>query len=70
MPRIELTTIIHAPIERCFNLARSIDLHRPSVVGTKEEAVAGVTSGLIGMGEQVTWRARHFMVLPITFFKE
>src|SRR5699024_12438311 len=25
-----------------------------------ERAVAGVTSGQIGLGEQVTWRARHF----------
>jgi ligand-binding SRPBCC domain-containing protein len=60
MPLIELTTIIHAPIERCFNLSRSIDLHKLSTEGTGEEAIAGVTSGLIGMGQQVTWRAKHF----------
>jgi ligand-binding SRPBCC domain-containing protein len=62
MPLIELTTFIHAPIERCFDLARSIDLHKLSTVGTEEEAVEGVTSGLIGMGQHVTWRARHFGV--------
>lgn len=62
MPLIELTTAIHAPIERCFDLARSIDLHKLSTAGTREEAVAGVMSGLIGMGEYVTWRARHFGV--------
>ncbi len=27
---------------------------------TGEQAVAGRTSGLIELGEQVTWRARHF----------
>ncbi|MFC0420640.1 SRPBCC family protein [Glutamicibacter bergerei] len=27
---------------------------------TKEQAVAGVQSGLISFGEQVTWKARHF----------
>jgi ligand-binding SRPBCC domain-containing protein len=28
-----------------------------------ERAVAGRTSGLIGLGEEVTWEARHFGVL-------
>lgn len=63
MPTIKLTTRIKAPVERCFDLARSIDLHRLSTAGTEEEAVAGVTSGLIGRGERVTWRARHFGVV-------
>src|SRR5688500_6018922 len=60
MPVIELTTIIRAPINVCFDLARSIDLHKLSTAGTGEEAIDGVTFGLIGMGEEVTWRARHF----------
>jgi ligand-binding SRPBCC domain-containing protein len=63
MPRIELTTIIDAPVERCFDLARSIDLHKLSTEGTEEEAIAGVTSGLIGKDQQVTWRARHFGII-------
>lgn len=62
MPVIELTTVIHAPIERCFDLARSIDLHKLSTGDTQEEAIAGVTSGLIGEGQQVTWKAKHFGV--------
>ena len=41
-------------------MARSIDLHIESTARTGERAVAGVTSGLIGFGEEVTWRARHF----------
>lgn len=60
MCRIELTTIIDAPIQRCFDLSRSIELHRLSTKGTQEEAIAGVTTGLIGDGEEVTWRAKHF----------
>jgi ligand-binding SRPBCC domain-containing protein len=60
MPVFELTTPIHAPIERCFDLARSIDLHKLSTEGTDEEAIAGVTSGLIGEGQHVTWKAKHF----------
>lgn len=63
MPTIELTTTIHAPIGRCFDLARSIELHKRSTEGTQEEAIAGVTAGLIGAGEQVTWRARHFGIV-------
>ena len=60
MPVIELTTSIAAPIERVFDLSRSIDLHVDSTARTRERAVAGVTSGLIGLGQEVTWRARHF----------
>ena len=60
MQLIELTTNIHAPIERCFDLSRSIDLHKLSTEDTDEEAIAGVTSGLIEKDQQVTWRARHF----------
>ena len=62
MAIIELTTEIDAPIGRVFDLARSIDLHVNSTSKTGEHAVAGVTSGLIGAGEEVTWRARHFGV--------
>lgn len=60
MPRIELTTIINAPIEKVFDLTRSIDLHMESTKQTGEQAIAGRTSGLIELGETVTWRARHF----------
>ena len=62
MPKINLTTTIEAPIERVFDLARSIDLHKLSTKKTNEEAVGGKTSGLIELGETVTWRAKHFNV--------
>lgn len=60
MPKIELSTQINAPIEICFDLARSIDLHLESTKQTGEIAIAGRTSGLIGSGETVTWQAKHF----------
>jgi ligand-binding SRPBCC domain-containing protein len=60
MPTIELITIIDAPIEKCFDLARSIDLHMESTKQTGEQAIAGRTSGLIELSETVTWRAKHF----------
>jgi ligand-binding SRPBCC domain-containing protein len=59
MPVIELTTSIAAPVERVFDLSRSIDLHTHSASATRERAIAGITTGLIGLGEQVTWRAKH-----------
>jgi ligand-binding SRPBCC domain-containing protein len=62
MPTLELTTMIGAPVERVFDLARSIDLHVKTAGSTGERAIAGVTTGLIGPGQQVTWRARHFGV--------
>ena len=46
--------------EIAFDLALSIDAHVASFHRSGERAVGGVTAGLIGMGEFVTWRARHF----------
>ena len=60
MPVIRLSTTIRASREICFDLSRSIDLHMVSTAATGERAIAGRTSGLIGPGETVTWRAKHF----------
>lgn len=62
MPIIKLQTFIHADISIVFDLARSIDLHLLSTKETNERAIAGKTSGLIELGESVTWRAKHFGV--------
>ncbi|MDI3322517.1 SRPBCC family protein [Pinibacter soli] len=59
MPTIHITTFIAAPVERVFDLSRSIDLHKKSMPHTEEQAIAGTISGLIGMNESVTWQARH-----------
>lgn len=60
MPTIHLKTMIDAPVERVFDLARSIEAHTHSTSRTGERAVDGRTSGLIGPGETVTWEAKHF----------
>jgi ligand-binding SRPBCC domain-containing protein len=60
MVSIVETTLIEAPIERCFYLSLSIDLHQASTAQTHERAVAGRTSGMIALGERVTWQGRHF----------
>lgn len=62
MPRIEIQTAIKSKIEICFDLSRSIDLHAISTSHTDEKAIAGRTSGLIGLGEHVTWQATHFFI--------
>jgi ligand-binding SRPBCC domain-containing protein len=62
MEMIRLATWIDAPVERCFLLSLSIDLHVASAHSTRERAIGGVTSGLIGQGQTVTFRGRHFGV--------
>lgn len=62
MPTLHLSTFIAAPPERVFDLSRSIDLHVAASSPSGERAIAGVTCGLIGLGQSVTWRARHFGV--------
>lgn len=60
MTKIQIFTIINAPIETVFNLSRNIDIHLLSTHQTNEKAIAGRTSGLIELNETVTWRAKHF----------
>lgn len=62
MVHLRIVTEIAASVERCFDLARNIDFHTRSLVHTGEVAVAGRTSGLIELGEIVTWEGRHFGV--------
>jgi ligand-binding SRPBCC domain-containing protein len=62
MPTIHLETVIAAPPDRCFDLSLSVDLHRQSVAHTHERPVAGVTTGIMRLGDTVTWEAVHFGV--------
>jgi ligand-binding SRPBCC domain-containing protein len=55
----ERVTVIDAPTEVVFDLSLNIDAHVASMGASGERAVAGVTSGQIGVGEEVTWSARH-----------
>jgi len=63
MAVIRLNTEIRAPIERCFDLSLSVDIHMASTAKTNERAIAGVTSGLMRLGDRVTWRAKHLGVV-------
>lgn len=59
MVTLDPCTVMYAPVERCFDLARSIEVHILGTEQTGEQAIDGVTSGLIGPGQFVCWRARH-----------
>ncbi len=56
---IRLETRIAAPQHVCFDLARSVDAHLGSTARSGERVVAGRLHGLLGLGESVTWEARH-----------
>ena len=60
MPTILIETQIHAPAERCFDLMRDIRIHTETTMETDERAVAGVTEGMIGPGQTVTFEGKHF----------
>lgn len=60
MPVIHLSTTIRAPRDRCFDLSRSVELHVRSAHATGERAIAGKTSGLLALGDEITWRGKHF----------
>lgn len=60
MPKIGLMTEINSNVQVCFDLARSIDLHKISLSTTNEHTINGKTTGLIGLNEYVTFQAFHF----------
>jgi ligand-binding SRPBCC domain-containing protein len=63
VPFIRLETVIAAPVADCFDLSLSVDAHTASMSGSGERAIGGVTSGVMKLGDSVTWRARHFGIV-------
>lgn len=55
-----MSTQIFSNAQSCFDLSRDIDAHVGSMAASGERAVAGRTTGLIGLGDSVTWEARYF----------
>ena len=60
MITLRTETTILAPPERCFDLARSVDLHAASASVIHGKATAGRTEGLSDLGDRTTWSARFF----------
>ena len=74
MPVIILETIINSTAETCFDLMRDIRLHTETTAATNEKAIAGVTDGLIGLGQTVTFEGIHFgikqrLMVKVTAFE-
>ena len=60
MYTLTVTIWINAAPTRCFDLARSVDVHLQSAAGTGERVVAGRSSRLLELGDEITFEARHF----------
>jgi len=62
MTTLHLETQIKAPVEKVFDISRSVDHHLTSASQTGEKAIAGKTAGLLELNEWVTWKGKHFGV--------
>lgn len=62
MTTVVIETRIAAPIERCFDLARDVDAHVRSSAATRERVVGGRTTGLLELGDTVTFEGVHLGV--------
>jgi ligand-binding SRPBCC domain-containing protein len=58
--RFECVTEVGARPHRVYELSLDVGLHLRSMARSGERAVGGVTEGLLGLGDEVTWRAWHF----------
>ena len=58
--RFERTTLLPTSPERAFDVSLDVDFHLQSFDDADEQIVGGVRSGGMRLGDDVTWRARHF----------
>ena len=56
-----MTTLVMTPAE-AFDLSLSVAAHVASMARSHEHPVGRVTSDLLGLGDEITWRASHFGV--------
>lgn len=62
MPTLTLVTEIHAPIARCFDLCRDLDVHTRTLSHTRERLVGAKTGGMAEEGDVLTFEATHLGV--------
>jgi ligand-binding SRPBCC domain-containing protein len=62
MPIITAETLIHAPLELCFDLARDTEIHCLTTANTEERIVDGKSVGLLELGDVITFEAVHLGV--------
>ncbi|MDB5326297.1 MAG: cell division protein [Phycisphaerales bacterium] len=56
---VRVSIDIAAPLERCFDLARDVEAHVQSAAATGERVVDGKRTGLLELGDTITFEARH-----------
>ena len=60
MPIIRIENFIKAPPNKIFDLCLDMNVHQVGMSCYREEAIGGVTKSLISLGDNGTWRAKHF----------
>lgn len=56
---LEVVTHVRAPAERVFALLLDVDVHAQSLAGSGETATTSTGRRVLGLGDDVTFRARH-----------
>lgn len=54
------TTVLPTDPASAFDVSLDVDLHLESMADSDESVVGGVAGGGMQLGDDVTWRARHF----------
>lgn len=58
MPKLHVTTVIYAPIQRVFDLARCVSLHKRQFEKHKIMPAHGKTSGVMELNDHVAWQGK------------
>jgi hypothetical protein len=61
---IEVVTVIDAAPIRVFGLELDVDVHAGSLPGSRETATTSTGRRRLALGDEVTFRARHFDPAP------
>jgi len=56
---VEVVTLIDAPAALVFDLELDVDVHAASLAGSGERATTSSGRRTLGLGDEVTFRARH-----------
>ncbi|GAB7193293.1 hypothetical protein NUM3379_40020 [Kineococcus sp. NUM-3379] len=70
MPLLVVRTFVRADVEAVFDLALDLDVEVAAGRRLGIRAVAGRTSGRIGLGERVRWEGRLLGLLPVSHTSE
>jgi len=62
MIQLTVETLILASPEVCFDMARDMNAHAKTMASSGERIVACPPSGMLEMGDEVTFEARHFWI--------